>query len=387
MIQPTADDGGTREGPPHPDPGPSAVRGPSSEPGARNRPDVPARAAIDALDRFAPYLGWGLLMAGVLWGSGHAIGRIAPGPATAALAARSVLDALAIALASGLAGWASAVACRLAAAVVLARIERASRADERVDGLALRAIEALERLADVVERRPIAGPPGAPSDHDRVRLLAEIDQAVRSGRPAEAEALLDGFDGRFPGDPAASALRERLAAARREAVEAHLAEIDAARQVNDVDRVLDLYRDAAPALEPDRRGDLERRLAKWFLELIHRRLRGGRIQAEVVHLATRGAEVFGATVEGASLRASLPMLRRSVGLCPRCAQPYVGTANACPQCLATPATAPAAAAEEPESPPDAEPGPVETPQAPDNGPDAGWLRYNEDDEGDRLPPA
>ena len=28
------------------------------------------------------------------------------------------------------------------------------------------------------------------------------------------------------------------------------------------------------------------------------------------------------TVEGASVRASLPTLRRSVGLCPRCAQPY-----------------------------------------------------------------
>ncbi|MHB1561909.1 MAG: hypothetical protein ACYC61_31045, partial [Isosphaeraceae bacterium] len=72
----------------------------------------------------------------------------------------------------------------------------------------------------------------------------------------------------------------------------------------------------------------------WFLDLIHRRLRVGRIQPEVVGLAARAAEVFGATVEGASLRASLPVLRRSVGLCPRCARPYVGTEAACPQCLA-----------------------------------------------------
>jgi hypothetical protein len=50
--------------------------------------------------------------------------------------------------------------------------------------------------------------------------------------------------------------------------------------------------------------------------------------------------VFCHTVEGASLRASLPTLRRSAGLCPRCAQPYTGLANACPQCLAAPGPPP-----------------------------------------------
>src|SRR5262249_48620504 len=157
-------------------------------------------------------------------------------------------------------------------------------------------IEALERLADAPGRRPIAGTPEGPSDHDRVRLLGEIAHAIRSGRRAEAEERLDGFDARFPGDPAIPDLPERLAVARREEVEGHMAQIDAARRVNDADRVLDLYRAVASALEPDRRGDLDRQLARWFLELIHRRLRGGRIQVDVVHLATQVADTFGATV-------------------------------------------------------------------------------------------
>jgi hypothetical protein len=67
--------------------------------------------------------------------------------------------------------------------------------------------------------------------------------------------------------------------------------------------------------------------------LIHRRLRTGTIQSEVVQLASRFSEVFATTVEGASVRAALPTLRRSVGLCPRCSQPYAGVAEACPKCL------------------------------------------------------
>jgi predicted amidophosphoribosyltransferase len=39
------------------------------------------------------------------------------------------------------------------------------------------------------------------------------------------------------------------------------------------------------------------------------------------------------TPEGASLRASLPTLRRAAGLCARCARPYKGIADACPACL------------------------------------------------------
>ncbi len=58
------------------------------------------------------------------------------------------------------------------------------------------------------------------------------------------------------------------------------------------------------------------------------------MQTDLAVLAGRIADAFSHTVAGASLRASLPTLRRSAGLCSRCGQPYTGLANACPACLA-----------------------------------------------------
>ncbi len=75
------------------------------------------------------------------------------------------------------------------------------------------------------------------------------------------------------------------------------------------------------------------------MTLIQKRLRTGTIRPDVVVLAARVAESFGGTTEGASLRASLPTLRRSAGLCPKCAEPYTGVGDACPKCLAA-STAP-----------------------------------------------
>jgi hypothetical protein len=347
----------------------------------------PARVAARDLARLGLGLGRGVLALGILWGASHAFGRIAEGPQALSVYARAILEASAIALAAGLAGWTLAIAGRLAGATVLARAGRPSRVEEQIAELAPRAIAALERLADARDRPPIAVSPQGPPEGDRLHLGAGVDQALRSGRHAEAATLLEDLEARFPDDPAIPDLRGRLAAAFREHAEAQVAQIDAARQVNDSDRVLELFRAAAPALEPDRRGDLERRLAKWFLELIHRRLRGGRIHVEVVHLATQVAETFSATVEGASLRASLPTLRRSVGLCPQCAQPFTGMARACPKCLASAAEATPSTTGEPPPHADTEPDPLETPPADRDGRDDGWLRYDEDDADDRDPPA
>jgi hypothetical protein len=112
-----------------------------------------------------------------------------------------------------------------------------------------------------------------------------------------------------------------------------LAELEAAQEVSDPERVLEIYHELAPALAETRRKAIENEVAKWFMNLIHRRLRSGKVAPDVVVLAARFAVTFAATMEGASVRASLPTLRRSVGLCPRCAQPYTGIGEACPQCL------------------------------------------------------
>jgi hypothetical protein len=163
--------------------------------------------------------------------------------------------------------------------------------------------------------------------------LAEIRQNVHSGKWTEAAVLLDALADGHLEDPRFKALHEELRLARESARDEHLAKLDAARKVNDPDRVLELHRFLVPLLEAEAKSSLEADLSRWFLRLIHNRLRTGRIQADVAHLAGRIAEAFSHTVEGASLHASLPTLRRSAGLCPRCAQPYTGVADACPACL------------------------------------------------------
>ncbi len=297
-----------------------------------------------------------MLALGILRGAARAIVPMSDGAADAQGLAPAILDALAIVLAWGLAGWAVAVACRLASATMLARAERSSRTRETFIARADRSVAAIERLAAALELRPIAQAtaPPSPPDLERRGLLARIDQAGRSSDWDDAEVLLDDFAARFPDDPEIPAIRERLEAARREETEDHLARIHAAREVNDAERVLELYRAANSLLESERRLELERELAGWFLDAIHRRLRAGRIQLDVVHLAAQVADTFAATVAGASLRASLPTLRRSVGLCPRCAQPYTGTAAACPRCLAGPTAPPPPDREMPDDTPDSE---------------------------------
>ena len=355
--------------------------------------DDPKSTPVPSPDppRYVPYRGKGWLMLGVLWASTRAFERIAGGTGGLPGLAAVIFEALAIAATFVLAGRALAIAWSRLEASILARRERESRSDRAVDALASRLAMALERLVDVLEHRPVAMVPGGTSAPDRERLLAEIGTGLRSGRWSEVGALLEGFESQFPGDHAVAGLRERLEAARREEHRNNLEKLEAARRVNDPDRVLELYRAVESSLEFDRRGELGRELARWFLELIHRRLRNVPIQAEVVHLATQVSDVFGATTEGASLRASLPMLRRTVGLCPRCAEPYKGTAAACPRCLGGPTGGPVTgptpteSGEEPEE--EADDAAFRPGRAPDGDRDDGWMRYDEDDRDDLDPPA
>jgi hypothetical protein len=166
--------------------------------------------------------------------------------------------------------------------------------------------------------------------------LAEIRRSIRAGDWKEAGALFDAFSQDYLNDPRVFSMHKELQSAREAALKEHTAQFDAARKVNDPDRVLELHQVLIPLLEAEARSSLEADLSKWFLKLIHNRLRTGKIQTDVVVLAGRIAEVFSHTAEGASLRASLPTLRRSAGLCPRCAQPYTGIADACPSCLSLP---------------------------------------------------
>jgi hypothetical protein len=293
------------------------------------------REAVGALSAFGDWLGWGLLALGVLLGVGCVIESMFRGSGVPQ-AGRiiGVVNGATLALAFGLAGRGAAVSCRLIAAIVTERIERDHDTNEQWIAQAVRGADLLERLVQAWGTMRTHSAPGHDAEARRTLSVIEIERALRSERWAETESLIDEFEQAFPGDSRVGELRERLDAGRRQAIEEQMARLNAARSVNDPGRVIELYHGIVPSLNPDRREELARDLAKWFLELIHRRLRTGKIQAEVVLLATQVAETFGATVEGASMRAALPTLRRSVGLCPRCAQPYRGIADACPQCTA-----------------------------------------------------
>ena len=167
----------------------------------------------------------------------------------------------------------------------------------------------------------------------KVQHLAEIRHAVRLGRWAEADELVRIFGETHPDDPDGARIAGDVARARQEAGQELLARIAAAREVNDPERVIELRDALKPLLAPDAVRSLDRELARWFLLLISRRLRTGTVRSDVAVLAARVAESLDDTPEGASLRASLPTLRRAAGLCARCGQPYTGVADACPTCL------------------------------------------------------
>ena len=190
-----------------------------------------------------------------------------------------------------------------------------------------------EALAATPSPAPSAASALAALDLLKERTMADIRQAIRSAKWDEARELLDALETDHLDDPHVGALRHEFQSARDTARDDHLAQLEAARQFNDPDRVLELHQFLVPLLEAEARNSLEAELSKWFLRLIHNRLRTGKIQTDVALLAGRIAETFSHTVEGASLRASLPTLRRSAGLCPRCAQPYTGVADACPSCM------------------------------------------------------
>ncbi len=217
-----------------------------------------------------------------------------------------------------------------------------------IDLIESRALPLLERIALALERAP-TGPATAPADRRAVGS-AEFREAVDEGRWLLADSIVRDLAREFPGDPGVSALGDELERLRRFAIEDLRERIEAARLANDPEGAIGSRDELAQILQGDAIREVDRPLVRWLMGLVQRRLRTGTIGADVVGLAGRIAESFGGTAEGASLRASLPTLRRSAGLCPRCAEPYLGVGEACPKCLAA-----SSAPTPPIAPPEVEP--------------------------------
>ena len=290
-----------------------------------------ARVACRSLVGFGSWAGWGLVVVGLLSGALRWPKRLTKGCQLRRRGRRAGLRFAIEVMVFVLAGWGVRALTRITAAWVL-EVSSALPLFRTVFGFVMLGDWLCWNVSPRSWKRgtwPLRVPPAA---FERARAMAEIVRAMRAAEWAEAETRLGEFEVEFPGDPELAQLKDELAKAREGMVRESLARLVAAREVNDPGRVLDLYQELVPSLEDPHRASLDKDLAAWFLSLIHRRLRTGKVQADVVQLAARFADNFAATVEGASVLASLPTLRRSVGLCPRCAEPYTGVADACPSC-------------------------------------------------------
>ena len=323
MAEPPVDDPRTQNGAPVP----ADDRPPSG--GGRQVASSPV-----SLRSLGLAIGWGLAILGAFAATLVALEPFRA-PETATLSAEVARAARAgwLVLAFAFAGWCAYSLLRLTARLLRDRLDQECSRSQQLETDLNRVSGLLERIAIGLERRGEAGGFESAANLARARAAAEVEAAVRAGQWALAESLLVEFETAYPDDPKASALRASLEATRRSSLEERLAELAAARDVNDPVRVLELYRSVAPDLDRDVHGQLRSGVAQWFLSLIYRRLRTGKIQIEVVELASQFADSFAATTEGASVQAALPTLRRSAGLCPRCAQPYTGMEQACPECL------------------------------------------------------
>lgn len=253
------------------------------------------------------------------------------------------------------------------AGVMLAALVRAL-------GIWARATSARPREWPRWEPATPAGPPRRDASEPTIdEDLTAIRRSIELGEWEAADDRLRSLLADRPDDRRVVALADDLRQAKLAVGERWTEQLRAAREVNDPNRVLELYGQTPPVQDDESRKALDQDLAKWFLSLVHRRLRGGGIQLEIVTLVERVSESFGHTVEGASLRASLPTLRRSVGLCPRCGRPYAGAADACPVCLAGNVAAPP-------SEPVAEDEPVDGDEPPAENRDSEWFVERSDDD-------
>jgi hypothetical protein len=251
----------------------------------------------------------------------------------------------------GLGGWLAGRLLRALAELIDVICDQAEAASRTADLIEWHLVPAFERVALALERR--GAEPAAAGG--LALAIAGVRQAIADGRWEQAERLLDALIRDFPTAEERQALADELTEARQATIDGLRARLDAAQSVNDPDQVITCRDELTLHLRGDALKELDRGVIAWLMALIQRRMRTGTVRTDVAFLAEKVADSFGDTKEGASLRAALPTLRRSAGLCPRCAQPYTGIAEACPSC-----TAAAAARRRSAAPPAAVavPGPV-----------------------------
>lgn len=212
------------------------------------------------------------------------------------------------------------------------------------DESSLRLARAIDRLSELIEERMlpllerIASTTASATvstegvGEKRVEAIIAARESIARGDWARARVLVENLEVENP--EIAVRLTAELAEARRTSADRLRSRIDSAREADDAEQAVALRDELQAVLEdaPDR--ELDRSLAHWIMSRIQNRLLHPPIGVEVPRWAALAAERFADTKDGASLRKALPILRRSAGLCPRCAEPFPGEEDACPACLA-----------------------------------------------------
>ena len=281
--------------------------------------------ARDALARMAPFVRFGLLAVGLAC----ALAQVRPLVADAQFTwgERRVIGFVTLVTLGGfaLAGWVAGRLLRAAAGLIGAVADVAESAVRTNDLIETRVVPGLERAAAAMEGLA-AGPPGAPS----ARAAADIRRAIREGRWARAEGLLDAFRHDHPAATDVTALTSELFAGRRAEADSLSAKLDAALSDDDPGTAITCRDALTRHVAGAELADLDSRLARWIGRWVRARGRAG--SAEVAAVASLAADRFGDTDEGRALHAAVPGLRRRAGLCAGCARPHRGPDDLCQDC-------------------------------------------------------
>ncbi len=289
------------------------------------------RASRRALARSAPWVRFGLLSIGGAMALDAVQSLVSDAQFT--WAERRIIGVVGLTYLGGfgLAGWVVGRLLTASAELIDVLVDQSEASGRAVALIEEHAIPTLGRIALALEKLPAPAP--TPAASPPADPTAEAFRAIAEGRWGRADRLVGGFVRDHPG-PEAAALLAGLADARRRAVDGLRARLDAAVASGDHLRVVDLRDELTQHLRGPELEDLDGRLVRGLVDAIRKRVQAGTIRADLADLAARVVDSFADTPEGATLRASIPNIRRSAGLCPRCGRPHRGQTDLCPRCRA-----------------------------------------------------
>ena len=304
----------------------------------RTDPNLPRydslRASRKALARVAPWVRFGLFSVGFSMFLNEARSLVSDMQFT--WGERRIIGIVGLSYLGGfgLAGWVAGRLIWTGAELIDVMVDQSEAAARTADLIERHAIPTLGRIALALEKLTAEADTTKPVvEDDATQAFEAARRVIAAARWAQAEKLVNAFIRDHPG-PDAARLFAELTDSRNRAIEALKVRLDAAKASGDALLAIEIRDALTEHLRGEPLADLDQSLVRWLVGEIKKKVRAGSIKPEVATLAARVADSFADTPEGASLKSSIPNLRRSAGLCPRCARPYKGTDAACSRCLA-----------------------------------------------------